>query len=54
MILARLGHSIRSHDWFTALIELVLLVMGIFSVLSLTVGMTSAWTVLQPMKTGCS
>jgi hypothetical protein len=30
MILARLGHSIRSHDWFTALIELVLLVMGIF------------------------
>jgi hypothetical protein len=30
MILARLGHSIRSHDWFTALIELALLVMGIF------------------------
>lgn len=30
MILARIGHSIRSHDWFTALIELVLLVLGIF------------------------
>ena len=30
MILARISHAIRSHDWFTALIELVLLVMGIF------------------------
>lgn len=30
MILARIGQSIRSHDWFTALIELVLLVLGIF------------------------
>jgi hypothetical protein len=30
MILARIGHAIRSHDWFTALIELVLLVLGIF------------------------
>lgn len=30
MILAKLGRAVRSHDWFTALIELVLLVMGIF------------------------
>jgi hypothetical protein len=30
MILARIGHAIRSHDWFTAVIELVLLVLGIF------------------------
>jgi hypothetical protein len=54
MILARFGHSIRSHDWFTALIELMLLVIGIFSVFSLTVGMTSAWTALRPMNTGYS
>ncbi len=30
MILARFGSAVRSHDWFTALIELVLLVLGIF------------------------
>ncbi|WOJ95994.1 hypothetical protein R0137_12175 [Congregibacter brevis] len=30
MILARVGRALRSHDWFTALIELVLLVIGIF------------------------
>jgi hypothetical protein len=30
MILARIGQAIRGHDWFTALIELALLVMGIF------------------------
>lgn len=30
MIIARLGRAVRSHDWFTALIELVLLVVGIF------------------------
>ncbi len=30
MILARFSRAIRGHDWFTALIELVLLVMGIF------------------------
>ena len=30
MILAKFGRAVRSHDWFTALIELVLLVMGIF------------------------
>lgn len=30
MILARIGQAVRGHDWFTALIELVLLVIGIF------------------------
>lgn len=30
MILAKFGRAVRSHDWFTALIELVLLVIGIF------------------------
>lgn len=30
MILARFGRAMRGHDWFTALIELVLLVIGIF------------------------
>lgn len=30
MILARFGGAVRSHNWFTALIELVLLVIGIF------------------------
>ena len=30
MILAKLGQAVRNHDWFTALIELVLLVLGIF------------------------
>ena len=30
MIVAKLGRAVRSHDWLTALIELVLLVMGIF------------------------
>ncbi len=30
MILARISKAVRSHDWFTALIELVLLVLGIF------------------------
>ena len=30
MIVAKLGRAVRSHDWLTALIEPVLLVMGIF------------------------
>ncbi len=30
MILARFGRAVSSHDWFTALVELVLLVVGIF------------------------
>jgi hypothetical protein len=30
LLLARFGRAVRSHDWFTALIELVLLVIGIF------------------------
>ncbi len=30
MILTRFSRAVRGHDWFTALIELVLLVMGIF------------------------
>ncbi|GAB5413399.1 MAG: hypothetical protein Cons2KO_10020 [Congregibacter sp.] len=30
MILARFSSAIRSHNWFTALIELVLLIVGIF------------------------
>ena len=30
MILTRIGQAVRSHDWFTALIEVALLVIGIF------------------------
>lgn len=30
LILTKFSKAVRSHDWFTALIELVLLVMGIF------------------------
>ncbi|EAQ96319.1 hypothetical protein [Congregibacter litoralis] len=30
MILAKFANAVRGHDWFTALIELILLVMGIF------------------------
>jgi len=30
LILARFGRAVRSHDWFTALVELVLLITGIF------------------------
>jgi hypothetical protein len=31
MILARLVRSFREHDWFTAFVELVLLIVGIFA-----------------------
>jgi len=30
VIIATLGRAVRNHDWFTALIELVLLIVGIF------------------------
>lgn len=31
MILARLARTLREHDWFTAFLELVLLIVGIFA-----------------------
>lgn len=31
MILARLAGSFRKHDWFTAVVEMVLLIIGIFA-----------------------
>lgn len=30
LILAKFSRAVRGHDWFTALIELILLVMGVF------------------------